>query len=448
MKRRIFWSIVTLILPGALLLSAAVSLAFYILLSDSAETVGGLVGIFAASLPVVFLFAVPALLLANHVAGKLTLEIIKTLSRIDFKSENEAAYDELYPYVRKLDRQKRENDERCAALAGRAETIEAIVESLKEGLILIDANGLALAANKSARDIFSGIERENILHICREPELQEKVQQCLTGESTELLLLRNGKTYSVFLSPVYNGEAADGAALLFLDMTEKLKSEKQRREFSANVSHELKTPLTTISALSEMIAHGMAHESDIKIFASRISEQAGRLINIIEDIIRLSEFDEGGVHKEYSEFDLYKLAESTIDSLKDNAKNVKVKLDGERFDITANYRMFDELLYNLVENGIKYNKDGGLVTVSLSRADDLFQISVSDTGIGIPEKHLPWIFERFYRVEKSRSKKTGGTGLGLSIVKHITEHHGGHVEMESVQGAGTTVHCIFFKRVI
>ena len=443
MKRRIFLGIVTLILPSVLLFSVASSVAFYALISEQLQTAASFLGIFTATLPAILLVTVLLLLSANRVAGKLTSEIVKALMRIEFKGEKEAAYDELYPYLKKIDRRKRENDERFAALAGRTDTIEAIVESLKEGLILIDTNGLALAANKSAHDIFGGIERENILHICREPELQEKIQECLAGESAELLLVRNGKDYSVFLSPVYNGETADGAALLFLDMTEKLKSEKQRREFSANVSHELKTPLTTISALSEMIAHGMAHESDVKTFASRISEQAGRLISIIEDIIRLSEFDEGGMHKEYSEFDLYKLAEATIDALKDNAKDVEIKLVGERFNIAANYRMFDELLYNLIDNGIKYNKDGGLVTIDLSQADGVYRISVSDTGIGIPEKHLPQIFERFYRVDKSRSKKTGGTGLGLSIVKHIAEHHGGRVEIESVEGGGTTVSCYF-----
>jgi two-component system phosphate regulon sensor histidine kinase PhoR len=253
---------------------------------------------------------------------------------------------------------------------------------------------------------------------------------------------RGTKVYIVFLSTVFSNKAIRGAVILFHDVTERHRAEKQRREFSANVSHELKTPLTTISALSEMIEQGIAKEVDIKSFAGRISEQSGRLLVLIDDIIRLSEFDEGKPVKENTLFSLWELAENVINALRDNAGNVEIQLTGERFDISANHRMIDELLYNLIDNGVKYNAEGGKVTVELIRIEDgLCKISVADTGIGIPKQHHPHVFERFYRVDRSRSKKTGGTGLGLSIVKHITEYYNGSLELESTEGIGTTVTC-------
>jgi len=274
----------------------------------------------------------------------------------------------------------------------------------------------------------------NILHICRDMEFQQGVKSCLSGTNAELTFARGGRIYNVFFSP---------GVILFFDITEKYDLEQQRRAFSANVSHELKTPLTTISALSEMIENGMAKEEDIQDFAGKISSQAKRLLAIIEDIIRLSEFDEGKTAKEYSSFDLYDLVASVAETLQAQAdkKHVSIEITGERFAITANRQMIDELLYNLIDNAIKYNREGGTVSVALDREDGMCKIAVSDTGIGIPPEHRGRVFERFYRVDKSRSKATGGTGLGLSIVKHIAEHHGGRVELESAEGVGTTVVC-------
>ena len=228
-------------------------------------------------------------------------------------------------------------------------------------------------------------------------------------------------------------------------ISEQHKAETQRREFSANVSHELKTPLTTIAALSEMMASGMAKIEDFSDFASRISSQTKRLINIIDDIIRLSEFDENKTEREYTNFDIYELAKSVICNLNGKAteKNVTIDLIGKSLQMTANLRLIDELLYNLIDNAIKYNQEDGKVTVDFYTEHDGCKISVSDTGIGIPQKHQDRIFERFYRADKSRSKKTGGTGLGLSIVKHIVGHHHGEIELESTEGVGTTIKCFF-----
>jgi two-component system phosphate regulon sensor histidine kinase PhoR len=398
-------------------------------------------GIFTSSLPVVIGVTILLLLAANYLARRFTVYILAPLTNIDLESDNIAVYDELAPYVRKIDNQKREIAAQISALQHRTDTIEAIVEHMREGLLLLDDAAIVVTANKSAADIFGEAQPtgQNILHICRDIELQHGVKTCLAGENAELQLVRGDRTYGVYCSPVPG--KGGGAVILLLDMTEKLEAERQRREFSANVSHELKTPLASISALSEMIESGMAKTEDVQPFAARISQQAGRLIRIIEDIIRLSEFDEAAVTAEMTEFDLRDLAQSVINTLADNEKGVTLSLVGERILISANQRMLDELLYNLCDNAVKYNKENGSVAVSLAEEGGFARIAVSDTGIGIADEHHSRVFERFYRADKSRSKKTGGTGLGLSIVKHIAAHHGGRVELTSEPGVGTMVVC-------
>ena len=409
------------------------------------RAIGGLADVFAVALPIAAGVTILLLVVAGAVARRLTDRIIAPLSGIDFDGSNTAVYDELLPFVDRIDRQKKELDERMAQLVDRAETIQAITGNMKEGLILIDSGASVLSANNSASEIFGdNIEMKNVMHICRDEGFRDAVRQCLSGENVEMQMERARKIYSVFLSPVNSGYTTRGAVIFFQDATERHRAEKQRREFSANVSHELKTPLTTISALSEMIGSGMAKDDDVKGFAARISEQSGRLLRLIDDIIRLSEFDEGGAEKEDTVFDLRELAEAVADSLRDNSRGVGISVSGERLELSANRHMIDELLYNLIDNGVKYNKDGGSVLVELCRTESgLCKIAVSDTGIGIPAQHHAHIFERFYRVDKSRSKKTGGTGLGLSIVKHIAEYHGGYVVLSSAEGEGTTVTCYF-----
>jgi two-component system phosphate regulon sensor histidine kinase PhoR len=405
------------------------------------KTLESISGVFLSSLPVVIGITVLLLFASHLLARKLTERILRPLTEIDLEGDNIAVYDELLPYVKKIDSQKREIAGQLSALRDRAETIEAIIGNMREGFLLLGQSGAVVTANKSAEEIFGATELagQNILHICRDIELGQSIRRCLAGENTEQIWERERRSYGVFCSSVHS--EAGGAVILLMDVTEKQEAERQRREFSANVSHELKTPLTSISALAEMMENGMAKEGDMQTFAARISEQAGRLLRMVEDIIRLSEFDEGGVAADRTEFDLTALAQSVIDAFRDNEKGVTLTLTGERITLSANQRMLDELLYNLVDNAVKYNKENGRVEVNLGREGGFCKIIVADTGIGIPPEHQARVFERFYRVDKSRSKKTGGTGLGLSIVKHIAAYHGGGVEMESVVGEGTRVIC-------
>jgi len=448
LKRHIYLVFLALILLCALLFSLGAALVFHNTVQNG-EAAESFAGIFASVLPAALIVTALLLIAAVFAARWLSGKIVGKVEEIDFENVGASLYDELLPYVKKIFRQKRKIAEHLAALEKRAETIEAVAGNMKEGLIIIDKGGAVLSANRSVLDIFheSGMAGKNILHICRETEFRQEIKRCLAGESVEMRFELGDRIYSVFFSPVYSEGEINGALIIFFDATEKHQAEKQRREFSANVSHELKTPLTTVSALSEMLETGMAKEEDVKEFAAKISEETKRLINIIDDIIRLSEFDEGRVGKENSSFDLADLAASVISGLREQAreKNVRLSLSGVKPKISANKRMIEELLYNLIENGIKYNRNGGQVMVALSEENGFCRIVVADNGIGIAKEHHSRVFERFYRVDGSRSKKTGGTGLGLSIVKHIAELHGGRVELESIEDEGTAVTCYLAK---
>ncbi len=401
-------------------------------------------------IPVVLLCLILAACLSFVVARRLTRRLVAPINTLDLDAPDLSGYDELLPLLEKIETQKKELSAQLSEIESRAATITAITGNMREGLLLLNGEGRVLLANDSALRILGARDavRKSLIELCRGPAFLERANACLAGEKGEIALRLDGRFYSVFFNPVLDGEALDGAVVLFVDITERYASERQRKEFSANVSHELKTPLTAIAALSELISDGTAKDADVRPFAGKIQKQARRLIDMIEDIIRLSEFDEEDVSREFTRFNLYSAAEAVIDSLEEKAaeRRIAVKLLGEtHMSVTANLRMTDELLYNLVDNAIKYNREGGSVTVELLEDAQTVRICVRDTGIGISEEHLGRIFERFYRVDKSRSKKTGGTGLGLSIVKHVVEIHGGRVEVESEEGKGTAFTCIFKK---
>ena len=381
-------------------------------------------------------------------------KIIAPINRIDLDSDlgHLDSYDEIAPFIGKLMRQRTEINEKISDLNNRADTIDVITKNMKEGLILVDKNGIVLTANYSATKIFNERDMisQNILYSCRSVKLLQKIKYCLSGKNTELYFSQNKRQYIVYLNPVRDENEISGAILLFLDVSDKYMAEKQRREFSANVSHELKTPLTSISVLSEMLENNMVKPEDTKDVAANISRQTKRLIDIVENIIKLSEFDEGELEKENTRFDLSELAKDLITELSDKAdeKNISIKLEAESFYVIGNNRMIDELLYNLLDNAIKYNKENGTVTISLSTEGNGYKITVSDTGIGIPKKYQARVFERFYRVDKSRTKKIGGTGLGLSIVKHIILYHEGRSELESKENMGTRITCFLKNKSI
>jgi len=409
------------------------------------RTLHSLGEVFPSILPMLVIITIVILLFAYFVAFRVTRKIIKPLGEVDL--ENATAidgYEELWPYIRKIGNQRQEIASQMKALKNRAGTIDTIIENMREGLIILDKKGKVMSVNQSAKDIFDMPGKaKNIQHIYRDPEFMQSVKGCLDGVHLEMIFSRNDKIYKAVLNPVTGGEHKHGAIIFFLDITAQAKAETQRKEFSANVSHELKTPLTTISALSEMMEGGMVKAEDMTAIGNKISRHTKRLISIIEDIIRLSEFDENKIALDFTPFDVFALAKSTISTLEEKAaeKAVTLKLEGEPLNINGNSRLIDELLYNLIDNGIKYNKDNGSVTVSISQDAEVCKINVSDTGIGIAKEHQERVFERFYRVDSSRSKKTGGTGLGLSIVKHIAEHHHGKVMLTSTEGVGTTITC-------
>lgn len=324
---------------------------YAILLDDGnvlriSKTMSRITGIFISVLPAIAAVTVLVLLLANSVARRLTRNILGPLNSIDFNAEDPNVYDELLPYVKKINQQKGEIDRQINMVKKRADTIEVITSGMREGLILLDISGFVLAINKSASDIFHkrGIEGKDIRHICRDLEFREGVRACLDGSHAEIVFKRGIKIYNVFFSPVCDGDEISGGVILFLDVSDKHKAEQQRREFSANVSHELKTPLTTISALAEMIENGMAKKGDIQSFGGKIYAQTKRLISIIDDIIKLSEFDEGKTTREHSDFDLYELTQSIVEVLRDkaNEKRTTVSITGERFHVAANIQMIDE----------------------------------------------------------------------------------------------------------
>jgi two-component system phosphate regulon sensor histidine kinase PhoR len=447
MKKRIFRDMLLLSLAGMLAASAPALTVFYYFFNN---VVGN-----------VFFHALPAALAAllfmaavcRFFASGLTRNVVEPIRRIasgEYSGDDAETYDELTPLIRQIFQQRTQIEKQMQMLQNRTATIETITKDMKEGLILLDPGCLIVSANQSALDLFEakGASRasfvnRHILELTRNRGILQNIRAALNGVSRENTLELGARTVQMFFDPVYYNHNIHGAILLFLDITEKVGAEESRRQFSANVSHELKTPLTVISGLSEMMVNGMVKSEDTLTFVQKIHDEATRLIALIEDVIQLSQWDEaaGGGEKHMETFDLRQLTVSVADGLKPltDEKEIRMEIIGESFGINANKVMMAELLRNLLDNGVKYNRRGGALTVRLSKEADLAVIRVSDTGIGIPQAHINHIFERFYRVDPSRSKKTGGTGLGLSIVKHIAQYHCGCVEAESEEGAGATM---------
>ena len=404
-----------------------------------AKTTNSIWGMFGGALPIVSLVVLAIIVMGYFFAGRLTRRIVNPINKVDIEAKLSAPYDELVPFVQTISRQREHIKQQMSDLQNRSGTISAIMDNMSEGIILVNRQGIVLSVNKSAAEIFdihSSTSGKNILEILRDAELTEHMRSALSGIRGEINLSRNGRTYRVYFSPVTDS----GAIILFLDITEKSMSEKLRREFSANVSHELKTPLTTIYGNAEMLENGMVKESDKPQFYIKIKDESARLITLIEDIIMLSQLDEESGDIAFEDVDLAAAAAEVIESLSDKAKeqNVEISVSGGGV-LSANPSQLSEMFYNLIDNAIKYNTLGGKVDVKISSVGGHAEITVTDTGIGIPQSAQSRIFERFYRVDKSRSKKTGGTGLGLAIVKHIVMAYNGSIELKSTIDKGTSI---------
>lgn len=391
------------------------------------------------------------IILSGAFAFRLSKKVVEPVNNLDLEhpEENEV-YEEVAPLLSRMYKQNREIKNQIDTARRQQEEFSIITENMQEGLVVIDRYTMILSGNSSVWKLFHVSEPksgESVYVLNRSEEFQSIIDKALDGKHNEAVLKVDGSDIHVIANPVMRENQVEGAVLLLVNVTEKLEREKLRREFSANVSHELKTPLTSISGFAEIIQDGYVKEEDIRAFAGRIYKEAQRLITLVEDVIRISQLDEGEVPYEWTETDLYQTVKNVFGTLSEAAKkqDVHLYIEGERIKLHTVSNILEEVLFNLCDNAIKYNKQGGSVCICLTENEESVCISVKDNGVGIPKEDQSRVFERFYRVDKSHSKEIGGTGLGLSIVKHGVNFLGGEVELESAPEQGTEVSVKFPK---
>ena len=397
----------------------------------------------------VMIVLIIALILSFLLASRVAKQVVKPLNAIDLEHpEAVEAYEELKPMLQKISKQNQQIRLQMAELERRQHEFETITENMSEGLLVIDHHTDILSYNASAQRLL-GIETkamgQSVLTLNRTERFHNTINAALAGQHTEQVMELEGRMYQLIANPVYDEAAVIGAVILLLDVTEREAREQLRREFTANVSHELKTPLTSISGFAEIIQNGIAKPEDIGRFAGNIHEESKRLLTLLEDIIKLSQLDENTTPVEAEEVDLLQIAEEVVNRIRPLAekKNISVTVCGESINIKGVKHILDEMFFNICDNAVKYNKDGGSIFVNLEQKGLQAVFSVKDTGIGIPVGEQERVFERFYRVDKSHSKEIGGTGLGLSIVKHGAMYHNAAVSLQSELGEGTTITIIF-----
>ena len=401
--------------------------------------------------PIAFIFLL-AVALSLALAYRLSRQIVRPLNELDLdKPLSNEGYDELSPLLRRIDSQQRQIRRQENKLLQKQQEFDTVTDHMTEGILLLNAKEKVLSINRAARKIFGADDScvgQHIFSVNRGPGISALLQKAEAGSRAERMVGLPGGSYRVILNPVFSEGVLSGYVLLAIDATEKEKSEQMRREFTANVSHELKTPLQTIAGSAELLAGGMVKEEDKMRFYVRIEAEAQRMIALVEDIIRLSRLDEGAEDMKREKVDLYQVADETVKSLAAKAENaqVTVTLNGDSAVVDGVPQLLQSIIYNLCDNAIKYNRKGGSVEVTVADRPDGAALTVADSGIGIPPEHQERIFERFYRVDKSRSKELGGTGLGLSIVKHAARLHGARIELHSAEGSGTTVTVTFPKQ--
>jgi two-component system phosphate regulon sensor histidine kinase PhoR len=406
----------------------------------TARTTRGILSILLDALPLILVVILVLAAVTYAAARRLTARIVRPINESEMDGSGLPCYDELVPFFRVMAQQRGQILAQLRELRGRSDTIGAIMESMNEGAIIVEPGGAVLSANVSALGIF-GLDQmvvgRNLREIIRDAALLSLANGALAGNRSETEFERHGRVYNVYFSPA----ASVGAILLFLDVTEKSNAEKLRREFSANVSHELKTPLTTISGYAQLLDSGMAREEDRAEFIRKIHAESERMTALIDDILLLSRLDEGAAGEEFREVCLNELAQSVVSLLAEKAKRLGVHLrtEGGPVSVAGSPALLTELLRNLLDNAIKYNRPGGSATVTLSDEGGHAVLTVADTGTGISKSAQSRVFERFYRADTSHSRRVEGTGLGLAIVKHIAAVHHAEVSLESREGAGTTV---------
>lgn len=392
----------------------------------------------------VILIAALAIVLSAVLAGRMAKNIVEPLNRLDLEQPlKNDVYEEISPLLHRIHRQHRLIAQQMEELQHKAEEFQQITSHMQEGLILLDGEGNILSINSAAKQLFD-TENEyiskSLLLLDRTSTIRSAVNDAFDKGRGYARLHRNGRDYQFDLTRIQSDGAVIGIVVLAFDVTERLNAEQMRREFSANVSHELKTPLQGIIGSAELLESGMVKKEDESRFIGHIKNEASRLVALIEDIIRLSQLDEGAALP-IETVDMLALAKETIQVLETSAreKNISLQVIGSGFTVEGVRRMLNEIIYNLCDNGIKYNVPGGSVEIHVENR----KLTVTDTGIGIPAEHRDRIFERFYRVDKSHSKASGGTGLGLSIVKHAAAYHKAEISLESTPGKGTSISIIF-----
>ena len=408
-------------------------------------TVGALVlGMLPAICAIILVSVVVAIIMSN----KMATSIVKPLNELNLdQPTNNNAYEELAPILTKLHKQHKQIDSQLSMLKEKSDELNQIMASMNEGLVLLDKKGNVLSMNDASKKLF-GIEHipvgRDFLTVDRSPEMNRAIKKAYDGKHSEFRETRNGSQYQFILNRTESEGKPIGLVILCLDVTDAALAEQNRKEFTANVSHELKTPLQSIIGCAELLENGLVKPEDTSHFIGNIKNEATRLVSLINDIIRLSQLDEDSEIATES-VDLVEVANEVAEVLSASAakKQVQISVNGDSCAINGVRRYLYEILYNLCDNAIRYNNAGGEVDVSVKRDGENTVVSVSDTGIGIPPEHHSRIFERFYRVDKSHSKETGGTGLGLSIVKHAVAYHHGKLKLDSTPGKGTTITITF-----
>ncbi len=409
-----------------------------------------LIGAFRKVFPIDILMSILIFIIATAVSRRLTKKTFEPLNNLneDLLTIDTEMFPEISPFINKINKQNKTIKDNYREISRERDTIETILKNMKESLIIIDENKNLLSVNNSAMELFNSKRKligENILNLIRDDDLLKLIDDALMGSSVESITNIGDREFKFYVNPVFEDKKVRGVVILFIDETEKIRALRLREEFSSNVSHELKTPLTSICGFSELLVNGMVDDANKEEFYKLIYDDSKRLLNLIEDIMKISGLE---TEETFSREEI-KLKELIKDILRAqrnliDEKNIAVSLDGDGL-VFENKTMMWELFANIINNGLKYNKDGGKLDIKISEDEKHYEVLIVDTGIGIPSKDLARIFERFYRVDKSRSRKIGGTGLGLSIVKHVLQSIEGKLEISSKLGMGTSFKIILSK---